>query len=415
MTVDSLPNEIWLQIIKKLNLLDLGNLLLVNKNLHYLAVGVSKIITINHDLSLVNDFQILEQISHIKKVFMQCGTNECISSVAVVNKTQNSKYCPESNYPEYLHGGTGHNKLLVVNLLPQLKLTHFAHQDGYFMKILIETIFAFCFATERISFIDVSLQNDHMKYIPERIMRKIHGINLCGCDRITNDALNYIGMYSEKLKYINLTDCLNISDKGLLDIIKYCPAIEYLDLSSTLVTNIGICSTSHYCRGLLSLSISQCMKLTCEGFVDTTEGFKNLEKLNLSSNYERITDKGISILARKCTGLTCLDITYSFNITDISIFSIANRCEKLSVLIARKCPNITEEGIIYLVRKRPKLKVLDISEIEISNRLLFAIADNCSNMEHLNMKKSLPEDHYQEGYSYILENCALLKTFNNEI
>ena len=129
-------------------------------------------------------------------------------------------------------------------------------------------------------------------------MKNLQRLAITGCERITNNATKFIGTYCTKLRRLNLRDCCHISDMGLLHIVKNSPDIRGIELSGTSVTNIGICSVSDYCCHLKSLILSRCRKLTGEGFDSITEAFKQLEYLNISSNYEGITDKGIQILVR---------------------------------------------------------------------------------------------------------------------
>ena len=410
MTIDVLPNEIWLKILKKLNSTDLDNLLFVNKRFHSLAFEISNNLVINHDSSLKNDYEILEKIGQYKEVFVKCGTNDHISKVLIVNKTKNVNYCPETNDLGN-YGDSRKSKFMLVNLIPQFRGLYFIHQEANFLNELMKVTFEFCCNIRSITFIDINLTDDHLKYISERIMKRIQYFKIIGCDRITNDALKYIGMQCVKLEYLNLKDCFHISDTGLFCIIKTSPAIKYLELSGTCISNVGICLISQYCPDLKSMIISRCRKLTCEGFQDAQEGFKCLEHLNISSNHERMTDKGIVILVQKCVELKCLDISHSPNLTNISVFSIADCCKTLTVFIAKECPNITEEAVSYLVRKHHTLETINISELKISNHLLITIANNCPNLVDLNIKRSLPESHYQEGIRYIVKKCAQLRTF----
>ena len=410
MDIDVLPNEIWLKILKKLNSTDLDNLLFVNKRFHSLAFEISSNLVINHDSSLKNDNEILERIRHYKEIFVKCGTNDHISKVLIVNKTKSYDYCQETN-DRGNFADSRKSKSMLVNLIPQFRGMYFIHQDASFLNELMKVIFEFCYNVQSITFIEINLTDDHLKYISERIMKRIQYFKIIGCDRITNNALKYIGMQCDKLEYLNLKDCFHISDTGLFYIIKKSPAIKYLELSGTCISNIGICLISQYCPDLKSMIISRCRKLTCEGFQDAQQGFKCLEHLNISSNHERMTDKGIVILVQKCVELKCLDISHSPNLTNISVFSIADCCKTLTAFIAKDCPNITEEAVIYLVRKHHTLETINISKLKISNHLLITIANNCPNLVDLNIKKSFSVRHYQEGIQYIVKKCVKLEIF----
>ena len=411
MTFDKLPDEILITIFKKLGQVELCNILRVNKKFHILALDISSGLIINHDFSLTNDTDLIDQVTQIKKCFINCGTSEWTSKMAIVNRLKD--HLPQEgndvqNYDRKNKDSSRRKKSIVVNLLPQFKGVCFVHQDANFLKRLLKHMFEFCAAIESIAFVDINLSDDHMKYIPGRILREIHDIRIIGCERITNDSLKHIGIYSNKLINLNLEDCFHVSDEGLLHILKSCTDIKSLDLSGTCVTNIGMCSISVYCRYLKSLKVARCRKLTGEGFGGTTEDFRYLEYLDISSNYEGITDKGIQILVRKCISLTYLDISNSSNITDISILTIADCCPKLQEFLAKGCIRITQEGLIYLVRKNNNLMTLNIDEISITNHLLFAIANNCPNLIKLSINKYL---NIKEGIKYIHLKCPKLQIF----
>ena len=411
MTIDKLPDEILITIFKKLEQVELCNILRVNQKFHILALDILSGLIINHDYSLKNDTDLINQITQVKKCFINCGTSEWTSKIAIVNRLKNhlsQEGNDDQNYNRKNKDSSRRNKSIIVNLLPQFKGVCFVHQDTNFLKTLLKHMFEFCTAIESIAFVDINLSDDHIKYIPGRILREVHDIRIVGCERITNDSLKHIGTYSKKLIYLNLEDCFHVSDEGLLHILKSCTNIKSLNLSGTCVTNINMCSISVYCRYLKSLKVARCRKLTGEGFGGTTEDFRYLEYLNISSNYEGITDKGIQILVRKCTSLTYLDISNSSNITDISILTIADCCQKLQEFLAKGCVRITQEGLIYLVRKNNNLRALNIDEISISNRLLFAIADNCPDLLKLSINKNLD---VKEGIKYMYLKCPKLQIF----
>ena len=120
MTIDLLPNEIWLKILKKLNPTDIDNLLFVNKRFHSLVFEISSNLVINHDFSLKSDYEILERIRHYKEVFVKCGTNDHISNIVIVNKTKNVNHCPNAN-DSGNYGDLRKSKLMLINLIPQFR------------------------------------------------------------------------------------------------------------------------------------------------------------------------------------------------------------------------------------------------------------------------------------------------------
>ena len=401
MIIDLLPNEILQKIFRKLTQLDLGNVLLVNKKFHYVAFDVLNGWPINHGSYLENDHEILFKLKQVKRITTDCGTNERISQIVIVNKKKNSSLPNEFKEHGADQDSSRKNKSIIVNLLPQFKGVHFVHQDAQFIKKLLTLMFEFCTNVENIAFVDINLTDDHMKYLPDQIVKNLQSLQIIGCERITNDAIKLIGMHCAKLRYLNLRDCFHISDMGLLHIVKNSPNIRGMELTGTCVTNIGICSVSDYCHHLKILIISRCRKLTGEGFGFITEAFKNLEYLNMSANYEGITDKGIQILTRKCNALKHLDISDSSSITDISIFTIADSCKNLTILIAEGCIRVTQQGVIYLVTKCNKLKTLNISGISISDQVLFVIADNCQNLVILNI--GTHRNYPWEGIKYVMK------------
>lgn len=74
-----------------------------------------------------------------------------------------------------------------------------------------------------------------------------------------------------------------------------------------------------------------------------------------------VTDKGISAVARGCTILEMINISYCENITDSALISLSNCC-KLNTLESRGCPLITSSGIKSIAVRCKQLAKLDIKK-----------------------------------------------------
>ena len=350
--IDVLPNEIIVQVLQNIGQSDLRSVLCVNMRCHRIAFQTIDSLNINHDLSLSGDNELLRDVQRYKYITERCKTNQYFEKVVIVNRTNNPVY-PTKRYVEeygsdivYVRG-----KTLQINLCPQFKGTSFIHQDTKFFEKLIKLLFGFCPNVISIDFVGVNLIDKHFQLLSINMLKQIRILEFKQCKHITNQLMEFISLCCTQLEFLAIKDCINITDAGVLGIVQRCSDIQVFQLNGASVTKLGVCSISEYCYKLKVLVISDCKKIYCEDLGDVSKTFKKLKYLDISSNWERISDKGIQLLAKNYSLLEYLNISELSHISDIALFALADYCRNLVSLNIQGCSGVTQKGITYVIDK----------------------------------------------------------------
>ena len=350
--IDELPNEIIVQVLQNLGQSDLRSVLCVNMRCHRIAFQTIDSLNINYDLSLSGDNELLRDVQRYKYITERCETNQYFEKVVIVNRTNNPVYPTKPDVDEY---GSDivyvQGKTLQINLCPRFKGTSFIHQDTKFFEKLIKMLCGFCPNLISIDIVGVNLMDKHFQLLPINMLKQMRILEFKQCMHITNQLMEFIGLYCTQLEFLAIKDCINITDAGVLGIVQRCNRIQVFQLNGASVTKLGVCSISEYCYNLKALVISDCKKMYCEDLGDVSKTFKRLKYLDISSNWERISDKGIQLLAKNYNLLEYLNISELSNISDIALFAIADYCRNIVSLNIQGCSGVTQKGITYVIDK----------------------------------------------------------------
>jgi hypothetical protein len=173
-----------------------------------------------------------------------------------------------------------------------------------------------------------------MEYIG--LLPFLHEINLFGCEKITENALENMLMRCTNLHTINLGNISQISD-------------------------ITLCNISKYCKDMISLNLSWCWKITDIGLIEILRNIQKIRELNLR-NCCNISDNSLKNL-RFLPDLEILDLSYNSNITDRSLIILGLGCPNLkniNLINTFQNNQVTKDGIQYLKEKCIKLEKIDL-------------------------------------------------------
>ncbi|RHZ44029.1 hypothetical protein Glove_772g12 [Diversispora epigaea] len=172
-----------------------------------------------------------------------------------------------------------------------------------------------------------------------------------------------------------------------------------------MISDRGLCEIAQTCNKLEYLNISYCRSITDKSLITIAESCRNLQEFYFSEAYW-ITDKSISHILNSCTNLRSLDIVFSrgeikdtdisspnlkyFDISDNDIGdevveAVANTCYELEYLDLGGCGFITELSICNVIRFCPKLQHLELGFCDISDTTIKEIACSCLNLKHLDL------------------------------
>lgn len=398
-----LPNEIIVQVFQNLGQSDLRSVLCVNMRFHRIAFQTIDSLNINHDLSLSGDNELLRDVQRYKYITERCETNKYFEKVVIVNRTNNPVYPTKPYVDEY---GSDivyvQGKTLQINLFPQFKGTSFIHQDTKFFEKLIKMLCGFCPNVISIDFVGVNLIDKHFHLLPIYMLKQMRILEFKQCMHITNPLMEFISLYCTQLEFLAIKNCNNITDAGVLGIVKRCSRIQVFQLNGASVTKLGVCSISEYCYNLKVLVISNCKKIYCEDLGDVSKTFKRLKYLDISSNWERISDKGIQLLAKNYTLLEYLNISELSNISDIALFAIADYCRNIVSLNIQGCSGVTQKGITYVIDKCVMIKEIYLQRSQMDKLFAWDPMKRITGFQYLREKYTSLKINKLDADKYIL-------------
>ena len=381
--IERLPNEIIRKILGYLEHVDLINVLLVSKRCHRIAFDIMNIVQINTELSISCDSKILQGIHLFKNVAVATGTNKLIRNLVVINRAKNPMYLPKEVDHWLGEDSMNNRKTFVVNLFPIIRGSSFVHQDTKFISGLLSLLFDLSTNIDSLEITEINMIDDHFNHIPGKVLQNLRSLQITKCENVTNYAMNLIGFHCKRLEYLAIQDCTYINDTGIMNIVKNCPLIKEFNLSGTNVTKLGVCSISDYCSEIKVLTLTRCKNINDEDLGCISKTFKVLETLDISSNWERITDKGIQLMARSCKSLKHLNISESSRVSDLAIFVIADYCKNLRSLNIQDCLKVTRKGITYAVDTCQRIESLFLGRCQIDKLFVWIPRNRATDYQYL--------------------------------
>ncbi|XP_061679233.1 F-box and leucine-rich repeat protein 13 isoform X2 [Syngnathoides biaculeatus] len=131
----------------------------------------------------------------------------------------------------------------------------------------------------------------------------ISSLDISGCN-IQDDGL--AALEEVPLKKLILAECINITDVGMENLCKYVTDLEYVDVSGcSELSDQAIKAFSFYCRGLLTLRMADCPKITDMGMQCLSHGAAQyLRELDVSRC--ALTDRAVRYIERLCPPLSSI-------------------------------------------------------------------------------------------------------------
>ncbi|KAM0061321.1 putative leucine-rich repeat domain superfamily, F-box-like domain superfamily [Helianthus debilis subsp. tardiflorus] len=210
------------------------------------------------------------------------------------------------------------------------------------------------------------------------------------CRKITRTSISHIAKSCGSLVSLKMESCTLVSSEAFVLIGQYCHFLQELDLTDNDVDDEGLKSVSR-CSELSVLKLGICLNITDEGLIFIGNGCKKLIELDLYRSIG-LTDKGISAVARRCTSLEMINISYCENITDSSLISLSNCC-KLNTLESRGCPLITSSGLKSIAIRCKQLTKLDIKKcLNVNDSGMIPLAHFSQNLRQINLSYSSVTD-----------------------
>jgi len=218
-----------------------------------------------------------------------------------------------------------------------------------------------------------------------------------------------------KLVFINLSGLSLVGDATAVSLANSCPNTTELILSGTAVGDYGLYVIESKLKKLRHLAFDRCVKI-CNA------GFALLEKRKtVSSSLQNIIlrccrnvdDTCVIPLANSCPNIRCLVLSET-NVSDEGLFAIASKCTQLQSLHLEICRDITDEGVIAISKKCKKLEQIFLCDsMQVGDEAVIALVKNCPEMHSIFLNlwdfENRPVAMNYGKYLCLCDNEALLK------
>ncbi|XP_022087725.1 F-box/LRR-repeat protein 2-like [Acanthaster planci] len=211
------------------------------------------------------------------------------------------------------------------------------------------------------------------------------GLDLSGCEDITNYTLFRIAAHCGKLKRLSLSRCKQITNGGLKVIGSYLTQLQELDVSfCPFITCAGVVHLFKMIgRTLVTINLNDCLGFREDPHRLVSLAFFCSSLRHLSVGWSRdlvklnpLLDMDLDRLTQGCTQLEYLDVSHSHS-TNGSMQSIARNCPVLTTLIARQC-FLQDTGLEHIGQGMNKLEWLDLTDCwYVTDAGLGSVASGC--------------------------------------
>ena len=176
-------------------------------------------------------------------------------------------------------------------------------------------------------------------------------IGLCGLDfrqfsltharGIRDMELQMLMDGNRQLEHLDLQGCSGPTAIGY-SAIALCSNLQSLNLSYTTVDDLSLISIASGVTNLKQLTLVKCEAISSMSAVSR---FSSLESLAVD-HCLFVTDKGLDVLARKCTRITHLSLAFTM-VTDAGL-DYLNKCQMLRSLSIPYCKGVQGAGLISI-------------------------------------------------------------------
>lgn len=198
--------------------------------------------------------------------------------------------------------------------------------------------------------------------------RNLKVLELAGCSQVTSNALTLISVGLERLERLNVRSCKGVTDRGISYISGLQPAdlepkgnLNLTDLVLQDCQSVTDDALSHLSclKNLDSINISFCAGITDTAFRYLAKS-TSLRHLNVRS-CDNVSDTGIGYLVEGGSKIETLDLAFCERLTDSCLTHISRGLFNLRALSLSAC-KITDEGVSNLAKSQIELRALDIGQ-----------------------------------------------------
>ncbi|XP_029646690.1 F-box/LRR-repeat protein 7 isoform X1 [Octopus sinensis] len=200
----------------------------------------------------------------------------------------------------------------------------------------------------------------------------------------------------------------NLTTNQLCKCSRVCKLWYRLSWDPTLWTSIVLNS--------ITLEVDKALRcLTKQLSYNTPSVCVIIERINVN-NCEKLTDKGLHTISKRCPELRKLEVHNCSNITNSALFDLISNCVNLEYLNVSGCLNITSISLANSILVRPSahylqqvyLLYLDMSDCcHLDDNGLEILALHCSRLQFLYLRRC--SQITDKGLQHLTASCTGLK------
>ncbi|KAL2168874.1 hypothetical protein VTG60DRAFT_6776 [Thermothelomyces hinnuleus] len=191
---------------------------------------------------------------------------------------------------------------------------------------------------------------------------RLQGLNISGCQRVSNESLVRLAQRCKYLKRLKLNDCTQLQDSAVLAFAENCPNILEIDLQQCRsIGNEPITALFTKGHALRELRLANCELIDDSAFLSlpSNRKYEHLRILDLSSSMG-ITDRAIEKIIEVAPRLRNLVLQKCRNLTDAAVYAISRLERNLHFLHLGHCSQITDDGVKRLVSMCTRIRYIDL-------------------------------------------------------
>lgn len=197
-------------------------------------------------------------------------------------------------------------------------------------------------------------------------------LRLSHCRMVTRRSVRILAVRCPRLEVLDMNCMSGVRDSLLVVVGSNCPFLRVLKIANARnVTDDGVAHVTRGCPRIEVLDLSWCSRVTDWSILKIAHSSPHLRDLRLSET--RVTDVGLSEVARCCKRVDVLHLARCMYVTSTGIGGIITHCgDRLKSVNLASCENVSDLYVERLILSCPALECLDVSKLpcrEISGML----------------------------------------------
>ncbi|DBA03495.1 TPA: hypothetical protein N0F65_011396 [Lagenidium giganteum] len=204
----------------------------------------------------------------------------------------------------------------------------------------------------RLEFIGAKITTKFITRV-SKICPKLHTVNLSGCFRLTDDAIEVLLKNCTEIRDLNIENCRKLTDLSLDHMRKLAPKLQSFDVGGNFnMTMAGITKLIEK-----HPNHSKFHKVHIAGHAVTDQTLKVImakcRKLHsISIGYCAVSDDAIMTLLRKRDSVSRLNVHWNTGITDQLLHFVANECPNIQEISFCGVKTITADAIASTINTK---------------------------------------------------------------